>query len=117
MLDTGGNLSGREGHLAFGEDFGESGSQEKHHFTSYESDSESGTDYAANRQYSQATGRFNRVDPSGSSSKQNLPQSWNRYSYTSGDPVNKKDPSGLDFDPFLPGDNPSTWQQGCGGPG
>jgi hypothetical protein len=33
---------GGQGHLPFGEDFGESGTQQKHHFTSYERDSESG---------------------------------------------------------------------------
>jgi YD repeat-containing protein len=34
-LDTSGNVSGRLAHLPFGEDFAESGAQEKHHFTSY----------------------------------------------------------------------------------
>ena len=52
VLDASGNVIGRQGHLPFGEDFAESGSQEKHHFTSYERDLESGTDYAGNRQYS-----------------------------------------------------------------
>jgi hypothetical protein len=36
VLDTSGNVLGRQGHLAFGERFGESGTQEKHHFTAYE---------------------------------------------------------------------------------
>ena len=51
VLEASGNVLGRQGHLPFGEDFGESGSQEKHHFTSYKRDGESGTDYAINRQY------------------------------------------------------------------
>ena len=58
VLDASGNVIGRQGHLPFGEDFAESGTQEKHHFTSYERDVESGTDYAVNRQYSQSVGRF-----------------------------------------------------------
>jgi RHS repeat-associated protein len=95
VLDTNGNVIGRQGHLPFGEGFGESGSQEEHHFTSYERDGEAGTDYAVNRQYSQSTGRFNRPDPLAASGKDELPQTWNRYSYTTGDPINQKDPWGL----------------------
>ena len=49
VLDTGGNVAGRMGVLPFGEDFGESGGQEKHHFTSYERDAETGLDYGVNR--------------------------------------------------------------------
>ena len=45
ILDSAGNVIGRQGHLPFGEDFGESGTQEKHHFTSYERDGESGLDF------------------------------------------------------------------------
>jgi len=65
--------------LPFGEDFGESGTQEKHHFTSYERDGESTTDYAVNRQYSQSIGKFTSVDPQEKSAKREVPQSWNRY--------------------------------------
>ena len=67
VLDASGLVVGRQGHLPFGEDFGESGSQEKHHFTSYERDGESGTDNALHRQYMAYTGRFNRPDPLGAS--------------------------------------------------
>jgi len=46
-------VKGQQGHLPFGEDFGETGTQQqKQHFTSYERDSQSGTDYAVNRAYS-----------------------------------------------------------------
>jgi hypothetical protein len=34
VLDTSGNVLGRQGHLPFGEEFAESGTQEKYHFTS-----------------------------------------------------------------------------------
>ena len=104
VLDSSGNVSGRQGHLAFGEDFAESGAQEKHHFTSYERDSESGTDYAVYRGYSQTTGRFNRPDPLASSGKNVAPQTWNRYAYAGSDPINMRDPWGLFACP------------GCGGP-
>jgi len=93
VLDTSGNVSGRESHLPFGEDFGESGTQEKHHFTSYERDGEAGTDYAVNRGYSPVVGRFNQIDPvSGSASD---PQGLNRYAYVHNSPTNNVDPLGL----------------------
>ncbi len=95
VLDSSGNVSGG-GDLAFGEDFAESGAQEKHHFTSYERDSETGVDYAINRQESVGVGRFMRVDPLSSSAKYDRPQTWNRYSYSANDPVNRKDTTGLE---------------------
>jgi len=94
-LDASGNVLGRESHLPFGEDFGESGTQEKHHFTSYERDSETSTDYAVNRQYSQGVGRFARVDPFDGSSQITNPQSLNRYAYVQNDPINADDALGL----------------------
>jgi RHS repeat-associated protein len=100
-LDKYGSFLGRQAHLPFGEETGENGTQEKHHFTNYESDSESGTDYAVNRQDSQALGRFMQADPVGGSATD--PQSLNRYSYAVGDPVNAYDPLGLDGIVLLPG--------------
>jgi RHS repeat-associated protein len=97
-LNTSGNMLGRQAHLPFGEDFGETGTQEKHHFTSYERDVESGTDYAWNRQYSQSVGRFMSADPYKASGYLTDPQSWNRYSYTRNDPVNRVDLRGLEDD-------------------
>jgi RHS repeat-associated protein len=105
VLDTSGKVLGRQAHLPFGDEFAESGTQEKHHFTSYESESESGTDYAVNRQYSQSVGRFGSADPYQASSYLVNPQSWNRYSYVENDPIHNVDPLGLfasypeDFDP------------------
>jgi RHS repeat-associated protein len=108
-LDSSGNVLGRQAHLPFGEDFGESGTQEKHHFTSYELDTEIGSDYAANRQYSSSIGRFGRPDPFNGSSNSGVPQSLNRYSYVHSDPVNGLDPLGLDgcqyVSLFFPGTN------------
>ena len=92
-LDSNGNVLGRQGHLPFGEDFAESGSQEKHDFTNYERDMESSTDYAINRQYSQIIGRFMRVDRIAGSNT--TPQTHNRYTYGQSDPVNRIDREGL----------------------
>jgi RHS repeat-associated protein len=53
-----------------------------------------------NRYYSNAYGRFMTPDPykgiSGGSGDPGDPQSWNRYAYTLGDPVNRGDPMGMD---------------------
>jgi RHS repeat-associated protein len=66
---------------------------EKHQFTSYERDYESDTDYAVNRQYHTANGRFMQPDPIAGSLGD--PQSLNRYTYVLNDPVNLNDPTGL----------------------
>jgi RHS repeat-associated protein len=95
VLDASGNVIGRQAHLPFGEEFAESGTQEKHHFTSYEADGESGSDYAVNRQYSQSVGRFGSADPYQASGYLVNPQSWNRYSYVENDPIHNVDPLGL----------------------
>ena len=95
VLDSSGNVLGRQAHLPFGDEFAESGTQEKHHFTSYETESETGTDYALNRQYSQSVGRFQSADPYQASGYLVDPQSWNRYSYVENDPLHNIDPLGL----------------------
>ena len=113
-LDPSGNVLGRQSHLPFGEDFGESGTQHKQHFTSYEGDGESGTDYAVNRQYSQGVGRFTRPDPLARSARKDTPQTWNRYSYGVNEPVDVHDPEGLETgwgsqDPFAPVQHPPVF--------
>ena len=47
------------------------------------------------RYYASSYGRFNTADPMAGSARGNNPGSWNRYSYTLGDPVNGSDPRGL----------------------
>jgi RHS repeat-associated protein len=114
-LDTSGNVIGRQGHLPSGEDFGESGTQEKHHFTNYERDGESATDYAVNRQYSPVVGRFGRPDPYSGSMSLEFPQSLNRLGYLGNDPVSSSDPLGLSkCEVCLPAP-PTNW--GLLGPG
>ena len=138
MLNTSGTVIGRQGHLPFGEDFGESGTQEKHHFTSYESDGESAADYAVNRYYSAGAGRFQSVDPildrgfaakrrSNCSAKRGInasrPQNLDRYTYGVNDSINNRDPQGLEtfgecmshelkscVDQYVSGEKKSFWK-------
>src|SRR5579872_7613381 len=64
-------------------------------FATYTRDSATGNDYADQRYYTSTLGRFMIVDQSVSSLRLSNPQSWNRYSYASGDPINANDPTGL----------------------
>ncbi len=112
VLDTNSAIVGRMGHLPYGEQFGTSGEQENHRFTSYERDSETGMDYAVNRYYSYSVGRFAESDPifdltrihggsrCGNNSKvlglEIPPQQLNRYNFTTNDPTNRTDPLGLE---------------------
>jgi RHS repeat-associated protein len=90
--DRNGNVIGRQAHLPFGEDWGESGAQEKHHFTTYERDNENGLDYAVNRYHRFNLGRFDSIDPVPGSAFE--PQSLSRYAYSKNDPINNTDPLG-----------------------
>ena len=64
-------------------------------FATYWYDTFTGLDYANNRYYSNIGGRFMTPDPYTASGGPADPQSWNQYSYTRGDPVNRYDPGGL----------------------
>ena len=55
----------------------------------------SGVDYAQQRYYSSTYGRFLTSDPYRASGGPSDPNSWNRYAYVQGDPVNFNDPEGL----------------------
>ena len=52
-------------------------------------------DYAQHRWYSSQIDRFTTVDPKAGSANPEMPQSWNKYAYTLGDPVNNSDTTGL----------------------
>jgi RHS repeat-associated protein len=83
------------GHFPYGESWYES-SPDPLKFTSYSRDSgtgESGSDYAMFRQYNSGQGRFATADLFGGGPS--APQSLNRYSYVSNNPVNLIDPLGL----------------------
>ena len=65
-------------------------------FTSYDRSAATGLDYAVNRHYSSAQGRFTQVDPIGmSAASLEDPQTLNLYSYCGNDPINRLDPDGL----------------------
>ena len=52
-------------------------------------------DYAQHRWYSSQIDRFTTVDPKAGSANPEMPQSWNKYAYTLGDPADNSDPTGL----------------------
>jgi RHS repeat-associated protein len=118
ITDGNGNIQGRQSHLPFGEELTAMGTTDKHRFTSYERDSETGTDYAVNRQYAQSVGKFARPDPYEGSYNLDIPQSLNRFSYVESDPVNSVDPTGLVLGPDFgdPCFNPILGIFTCSGP-
>ena len=88
-------LGSRADHYPYGEQKGAGPpDNDKDHFTTYRRD-ETGLDYAWNRYYSSTMGRFTTADPYGGSAVATMPESWNRYAYVGGNPVNRTDPSGL----------------------
>ena len=65
-------------------------------FATYTRDSATGLDYADQRYYAGGSGRFLNTDPDQASRGASDPKSWNRYTYSRGDPINLFDPTGLD---------------------
>jgi len=71
-------------------------------YATYTRDNLTGLDYAMNRYFYSAWGRFMSPDPYSGSAHLGNPQSWNRYTYTTNDPVNRRDPQGLNDDDGSP---------------
>ena len=96
---TDGQGNGKSGHfyLPFGEEASNPNSDSVPlKFTGHERDafpSADPLDYMHARFYSSMSGKFLSVDPVGGTER--LPQSWNRYSYVYGNPLNITDPKGL----------------------
>jgi RHS repeat-associated protein len=93
----GSNVSGGKRYFAYGGEKPSATTNEIEKFTGYFRDSETGLDYAAQRYYQPGTGRFATADPSTVHGNGSDTNSWNRYSYAGGDPINNADPSGLDW--------------------
>jgi RHS repeat-associated protein len=66
------------------------------HFGDMDDNSESSTYHAQFRQYNPTQGRWMRPDPYSGSYNVGNPQSFNRYTYASNNPMALMDPSGLD---------------------
>jgi RHS repeat-associated protein len=94
MDQLGSVVNSSQAYFPWGETKGTSNPQDTWNFAIYWQDSNTGLDYANNRYYSNAYGRFMTPDPYTNSGRLTDPQSWNRYAYTRGDPVNRKDPAG-----------------------
>ncbi len=74
-----------------------SGTNVNHYkFTGKERDAESGLDNFGVRYHSSAIGRFASPDPTRNSAHSIEPQSWNRYSYVSNNPLKFVDPDGAE---------------------
>ena len=85
----------------YGTDVAAAQAQNREKFGTYYRDG-TGIDYADQRYYSSALGRFLTPDPYRASGGPADPQSWNRYTYTRGDPINRSDVTGLEDE--TPGD-------------
>src|SRR3984893_12448090 len=72
-------------------------------------DDATGLDHTLWRKLETRSGRWTTPDPYGKSLRVSNPQSFNRYAYVHNDPVNSKDPSGLDV--CYP--DPATGQTVC----
>jgi RHS repeat-associated protein len=95
QLGSAGTQGANQGtYFPWGEPKGSTNPQNTWSFATYWQDSTTGLDYANNRYYSNAYGRFMTPDPYTASGGPSDPQSWNRYAYTRGDPVNRLDPDG-----------------------
>ncbi|HZS46864.1 MAG TPA: RHS repeat-associated core domain-containing protein [Blastocatellia bacterium] len=105
--DSSGNVVSRQQTAPLGEvQTDTSSSATKRKFASYDHDSESGNDYAINREHMSTAGRFTQPDPAGMMAVAlGNPQSLNLYTYTLNDPVNLADPTGLTPDNPTPDPN------------
>ena len=88
----GSNAAGK--FFPYGEDRGTPIANDQVKFATYTRDSATSLDYADQRYYSSQFGRFMTADQYVASAGANAPQSWNRYTYVLGDPINFKDPTG-----------------------
>src|ERR1017187_1000625 len=92
-----GSVEGSYTSLPFGDGFSVSGTDaDPYHFAMLDHDSESYTDHAQFRQYSNEQGRWHSPDPYSGSYDPGDPQSMNRYAYAGNSPLGAIDPLGLE---------------------
>ncbi len=97
---TTGAVTTEQANLPFGTPLAveSSGTNSNRRFTSYDRSDTTKLDYAVNRFYNSAQGRFTQVDPIGmSATALSEPQTLNLYAYCANDPINCTDPDGLNF--------------------
>jgi RHS repeat-associated protein len=92
VTNSSGAISEELGHYPYGESW-YNVSSDKLFFTTYERDSESGNDYAQARYYINRFGRFSSVDLLAGTAAD--PQTLNRYTYVTNNPISLTDSSGL----------------------
>ena len=119
LTNSSGSIVSRHDYMPFGEELGagtggrttgigfsNSGDNNRMKFTGDERDNETGLDFAQARYNSGTLGRFTTPDPYSGSISTASPQSFNRYAFVGNNPVNRTDPSGLDW-------TSDASQQGC----
>jgi len=93
-----GAITTSQTNLPYGTALETSGVATNRRFTSYDRSASTGMDYAVNRFYNPAQGRFTQVDPIGvAAASSSDPQTLNMYTYCGNDPINHVDPDGLFF--------------------
>ncbi len=109
ITDSNGNVISRRDFMPFGEEITPDGQNRttnqkyntgdniRQKFTGYQKDSETQLDFAEARMYENRHGRFTAVDPLLASGKSANPQTFNRYVYVGNNPINRSDPSGLEW--------------------
>jgi RHS repeat-associated protein len=90
---VGTNRAGGARFYPYGDEITSTGN-DRSKFATYNRDSFTGFDYADQRYYASAYGRFLTVDQSGTGLEALDPGTWNRYAYAYGDPTNLNDPEG-----------------------
>ena len=92
-------LGSQGSYYPYGEDKGTPLANDQFKYATYWRDSATSLDYADQRYYVNNFGRFMTPDPyranNGEAGDPTDPSSWNKFSYTRGDPVNWYDPFGL----------------------
>jgi RHS repeat-associated protein len=94
ITDPAGNVVTYHKYDPFGEELQPLGSPNTHQFTGHERDQATGLDYMLARYYSAGIGRFLAPDLVLDAVSLEMPQSWNKYSYVSNNPMRLLDPSG-----------------------